>query len=315
MGAVLVRRILRLIPQLLVLVTIAFALVHLTPGSTGTINVETGSTQNLDQLRDQLGLNRPLYIQYGDWLMHVARLDFGVSYVDGRSVLDKIAERLPATLLLTGTALIVATVLGLLLGIISAVRQNTWVDYSATLFAFFGLSIPSFWAGLLLIIVFAVTLRVLPAQGMTSIGGGGAVDVLWHLILPATVLALDATAAISRYVRSSMVETLDEDYIRTARAKGLPERMVIMRHAVRNALLPTVTILGLRLPVLVGGALLIETVFAWPGIGRLGYEAVIQRDYPVILGLLIFTGTLTIVGNLLADITYAFVDPRVKLEG
>lgn len=315
MGAVLVRRILRLIPQLLVLVTIAFALVHLTPGSTGTINVETGSTQNLDQLRAQLGLDRPLYVQYGDWLVHVARLDFGVSYVDGRSVIEKIAERLPATLLLTGTALIVATVLGFLLGILAAVHQNTWVDYSATLFAFFGLSIPSFWAGLLLIIVFAVTLRVLPAQGMTSIGGGGPLDVAWHLVLPATVLALEATAAISRYVRSSMVETLDEDFIRTARAKGLPERKVIMRHAVRNALLPTVTILGLRLPVLVGGALLIETVFAWPGIGRLGYEAVTQRDYPVILGLLIFTGTLTIVGNLLADITYAFVDPRVKLEG
>ena len=315
MGAVLVRRILRLIPQLLVLVTIAFALVHLTPGSTGTINVETGSTQNLDQLRAQLGLDRPLYVQYGDWLVHVARLDFGVSYVDGRSVIEKIAERLPATLLLTGTALIVATVLGFLLGILAAVHQNTWVDYSATLFAFFGLSIPSFWAGLLLIIVFAVTLRVLPAQGMTSIGGGGPLDVAWHLVLPATILALEATAAISRYVRSSMVETLDEDFIRTARAKGLPERKVIMRHAVRNALLPTVTILGLRLPVLVGGALLIETVFAWPGIGRLGYEAVTQRDYPVILGLLIFTGTLTIVGNLLADITYAFVDPRVKLEG
>ncbi len=315
MGAVLVRRILRLIPQLLVLVTIAFALVHLTPGSTGTVNVETGSTQNLDQLRAQLGLDRPLYVQYGDWLVHVARLDFGVSYVDGRSVIEKIAERLPATLLLTGTALIVATVLGFLLGILAAVHQNTWIDYSATLFAFFGLSIPSFWAGLLLIIVFAVTLRVLPAQGMTSIGGGGPLDVAWHLVLPATVLALEATAAISRYVRSSMVETLDEDFIRTARAKGLPERKVIMRHAVRNALLPTVTILGLRLPVLVGGALLIETVFAWPGIGRLGYEAVTQRDYPVILGLLIFTGTLTIVGNLLADITYAFVDPRVKLEG
>jgi peptide/nickel transport system permease protein len=314
-GAVLLRRILRLIPQLLVLVTIAFALVHLTPGSTGTVNVETGSTQNLDQLRAQLGLDRPLYVQYGDWLVHVARLDFGVSYVDGRSVIEKIAERLPATLLLTGTALIVATVLGFLLGILAAVHQNTWVDYSATLFAFFGLSIPSFWAGLLLIIVFAVTLRVLPAQGMTSIGGGGPLDVAWHLVLPATVLALEATAAISRYVRSSMVETLDEDFIRTARAKGLPERKVIMRHAVRNALLPTVTILGLRLPVLVGGALLIETVFAWPGIGRLGYEAVTQRDYPVILGLLIFTGTLTIVGNLLADITYAFVDPRVKLEG
>lgn len=200
MGAVLTRRILRLVPQLLVLVTIAFALVHLTPGSTGTINVDTGSTQNLEQLREQLGLNRPLHIQYFDWLVSVARLDFGMSYVDGRPVIDKILERLPATLLLTGTALVVATILGFLLGIIAAVRQNTWVDYGATLFAFFGLSIPSFWAGLLMIILFSVTLRLLPAQAMTSIGGGGALDVARHLILPATVLALDATLPVRAFL-------------------------------------------------------------------------------------------------------------------
>lgn len=314
MGAVLTGRLLRLVPQLLVLVTIAFLLVHLTPGSTGTVNVETGATQNLEQLRQELGLDRPLYLQYFDWLARVVRLDFGTSYVDHRPVIDKIVERLPATLLLTGTALVLSTLLGFALGIIAAVRQNTWVDYVATLFAFFGLSIPAFWAGLLMIILFSVTLRLLPAQGMTSIGGGGPLDVLTHLILPALVLALDATAVISRYVRSAMTEALGEDYVRTARAKGLPETRVVLRHAVRNALLPAITILGLRLPVLVGGALLIETVFAWPGIGRLGYEAVTQRDYPVILALLIFTGTLTILGNLLADVTYAVADPRVKLE-
>lgn len=300
---------------MLVLVTIAFALVHLTPGSTGTVNVSTGMTQNLEQLRADLGLDKPLYLQYLDWLGRMVRLDFGTSYVDGRPVLGKILERLPATLLLTGTALVLSTVLGILLGIVSALRQNTKVDYAATVFAFLGLSIPSFWAGLLMILLFSVTLRLLPAQGMESIGGGGALDVLKHLIMPACVLALDATAAVSRYVRSSMSEALHEDYIRTARAKGLPERVVVGRHALRNALLPAVTIIGLRLPVLVGGALLIETVFAWPGIGRLGYEAVTQRDYPVILGLLIFTGLLTILGNLLADVTYAVVDPRVKMEG
>ncbi|MEO8829762.1 ABC transporter permease [Lapillicoccus sp.] len=315
MGAVLARRLLRVIPQMLVLVTIAFALVHLTPGSTGTVNVQTGMSQNLEQLRGDLGLDRPLNVQYLDWLGRVVRLDFGMSYVDGRPVLGKILERLPATLLLTATALVLSTVLGILLGIVSALRQNTKVDYAATVFAFFGLSIPSFWAGLLMILLFSVTLRLLPAQGMESIGGGGPLDVLKHLIMPACVLALEATAAMSRYVRSSMSEVLHEDYIRTARAKGLPERVIIGRHALRNALLPAVTILGLRLPVLVGGALLIETVFAWPGIGRLGYESVTQRDYPVILGLLIFTGLLTILGNLLADVTYAIVDPRVKVEG
>ncbi len=315
MGSVLARRLLRLIPQLLILVTIAFALVHLTPGSTGTVNVESGATQNLEALQAELGLDRPLPVQYADWLRRVVQLDFGTSYVDGRPVLDKILERLPATLLLTATALVLSSLIAMLLGIISAVRRNTWVDYLATIIAFGGVSVPGFWAGLIAIVIFGVQLGWFPVQGMTSaVGDGGVMDVLRHLVLPAGVLAIEAMAALSRYVRSSMSETLAEDYIRTARSKGLSEPRVIFGHGVRNAMLPAITILGLRIPDLVGGAVLIETVFAWPGIGRLGFEAVTQRDYPVILGLLIFTGLLTIVGNLLADLTYSVVDPRVKLE-
>jgi peptide/nickel transport system permease protein len=314
-GAVLARRLLRLIPQLVILVTIAFALVHLTPGSTGTVNVESGITQNLQELQADLGLDRPLLVQYADWLGRVVHLDFGTSYVDGRPVLDKILERLPATLLLTGTALVFSSLVAMLLGVLSAARRNSWIDYVATVVAFFGLSVPGFWAGLVAIVIFGVQLRWLPVQGMRSVtGDGGALDLVRHLALPAAVLSIEAMAALSRYIRSSMSEALAEDYIRTARAKGLPERRVIFGHALRNAMLPAITILGLRIPTLVGGALLIETVFAWPGIGRLGFEAVTQRDYPVILGLLIFTGLLTIVGNLLADLTYAAVDPRLKLE-
>lgn len=315
MGAVIIRRLIRLIPQLLILVTIAFALVHLTPGSTGSVNVETGATQNLEQMRAELGLDRPLYIQYLDWLARVARFDLGDSFVDGQPVVDTILSRLPATILLTLTALVLSVLLALVIGVISAVRQNTWVDYLGTVISFFGLSIPSFWFGLMLIMVFAVGLHWFPAQGMRSIGVRDPVDVAWHLVLPAFVLALDGMAALSRYVRSSMIEALGDDYVRTARSKGLSEWAVIVRHAMRNALLPTITVLGMRLPILVGGALLIETVFAWPGIGRLGYEAVTQRDYPVILGLLLLTGVITILGNLLADIGYALVDPRVELEG
>jgi len=312
--AVLTRRLAQMVPQLLILFTISFALIHLTPGTTGAINPESGSAQNLEALRAGLGLDRPLPVQYADWLGHMLRLDFGQSYLDGQPVLAKILERLPATLLLTGTALLVSIALAIPLGVLSAMRRNTWLDYQITVFAFLGISVPAFWAGIVAIIVFGVLLRWLPVQGMRSIDGGGPLDVLQHLLLPAVVLALEGTAALTRYIRSSMTDVLGEDYIRTAWAKGLRERSVISRHAIRNALLPAVTIVGLRLPILVGGAVLIETVFAWPGIGRLGFESVSQRDYPVILGLLVFTGILTIVGNLLADIAYAVIDPRVRLE-
>jgi peptide/nickel transport system permease protein len=268
-------------------------------------------------MRERLGLDRPLPVQFADWLWHAIRLDFGDSFMDGTPVRDKILDRLPATMLLTGTALVLSLVLAIPLGILSSLKRNSAVDYGLTVFAFLGVSIPGFWAAIVVIIIFGVELGWLPVQGMESVGrqvDSRAIDILRHLILPAMVLGLEGTAALTRLVRSSVTDVLVEDYVRTARAKGLSERVVLMRHALKNALLPMVTLVGLRLPTLIGGAVVIETVFAWPGIGRLGWEAVLQRDYPVVMGLVVFTGVLTILGNLLADLAYAAIDPRIKLD-
>lgn len=317
MNRFLVRRVIQIVPQLAILLVLSFALVHLTPGETGVLDLESADAQNIAALREMLGLDRPLHEQFADWAVRLVRLDFGVSFIDGQPVMDKILERLPPTLLLTGTALALSIMLAIPLGLISALRRNTAIDYGLTLFAFIGISVPAFWAAILAIITFGVLIPVLPIQGMRTVGAPVASDVLdvaKHLILPAGILGLEGTAALTRYVRSSMIESLVEDYIRTARSKGLRERVIVVRHAMKNALLPAVTILGLRLPMLVGGAVLIEAVFAWPGIGRLGLEAVLRRDYPVVMGLVVFTGVLTILGNLLADIAYGFLDPRIKQE-
>jgi peptide/nickel transport system permease protein len=306
-----------LIPQLLILFVLSFGLVHLTPGATGAVDLNALSGENLAQMRERLGLDRPLPVQFADWLWHAVRLDFGDSFMDGMPVRDKIFDRLPATMLLTGTALVLSLVLAIPLGIISSLKRNSPVDYGLTVFAFLGVSIPGFWAAIVVIIIFGVELGWLPVQGMESVGksvDSRAIDVLRHLILPAAVLGLEGTAALTRLVRSSVTDVLVEDYVRTARAKGLSERVVLFRHALKNALLPMVTLVGLRLPTLIGGAVVIETVFAWPGIGRLGWEAVLQRDYPVVMGLVVFTGVLTILGNLLADLAYAAIDPRIKLD-
>jgi peptide/nickel transport system permease protein len=314
----LLRRLVQLPPQLLILVILSFALVHLTPGATGGVDLNTLSAQNTAALRNQLGLDRPLYVQFGDWLWRLARLDFGRSFLDGQPVADKILERLPATVLLVGSALVLSLLIAVPLGVVSSVYRNSLLDYALTVFAFFGVSIPAFWAAIVAIIVFGVELHWLPIQGMETVGrpvDSHALDVLRHLALPGTVLALEGTAALARSVRSSVTEVLTEDYVRTARAKGLREGAVLFRHALRNALLPLVTVVGLRLPALIGGSVLIETVFAWPGIGRLGWESVVKRDYPVVMGLVVCTGLLTIVGNLLADLAYGAIDPRIKLDG
>jgi peptide/nickel transport system permease protein len=307
----------QLLPQLLILVALSFALVHLTPGTTGDVDLQSLSAQNTQQLRQQLGLDRPLYIQFGDWLWHLVRLDFGRSFLDGQPVSQKIWERLPATALLVGSALVLSLIISIPLGVISSFYRNSVIDYALTVFAFFGVSIPAFWAAIVAIIIFGVKLHWLPVQGMQTVGqpvSSHTLDVIKHLVLPATVLALEGTAALARYVRSSISEVLTEDYIRTARSKGLRERVVLFRHALKNALLPLVTVVGLRLPALVGGSVLIETVFAWPGIGRLGWESVVKRDYPVVMGLVVCTGALTIIGNLIADIVYGIIDPRIKLD-
>lgn len=316
MNRYLLRRAVQLVPQLLILFVLSFALVHLTPGTTGVVDLESVSAQNAAALRRQLGLDRPLYVQFGDWLWRVVRLDFGNSFIDGQSVRAKIAERLPATLLLTGSALLISLLIAIPLGVLTSLYRNSPFDYALTVFALFGVSIPAFWAALVAIIIFSVKLRWFPVQGMQTVGRPVAVpalDVLKHLFLPAMVFGLEGTAALTRFVRSSMTDVLVEDYVRTARAKGLRERVVLLRHALKNALLPLVTLVGLRLPTLIGGTVLLETVFAWPGIGRLGWEAVVRRDYPVVMGLVICTGVLTILGNLLADIAYAAIDPRIDL--
>lgn len=311
------RRLIQTVPQFAILLVLSFALVHLTPGTTGVIDLDSADAQNLGRLRELLGLDRPLPEQFFEWTGRLLRFDFGVSFIDGQPVADKILERLPPTVLLTGSALALSIILAIPLGVVSALRRNTAIDYGLTLFAFIGISIPAFWAAILAIIAFGVLLPILPIQGMRTVGSpvaSEALDVAKHLILPAAILGLEGTAALTRYIRSSMIESLVEDYIRTARSKGLRERVVVMRHAMKNALLPAVTILGLRLPMLVGGAVLIEAVFAWPGIGRLGLEAVLRRDYPVVMALVVFTGALTILGNLLADVAYGLLDPRIKQE-
>lgn len=317
MNRYLLRRGALLVPQLLILLVLSFGLVHLTPGTTGAVDLNALSGENIEQMRERLGLDRPLPVQFGDWLWRAVRLDFGDSFIDGQPVREKIWDRLPATMLLTGSALLLSLVLAIPLGMISSLRRNSPIDYGLTVFAFFGVSIPAFWAAIVVIIIFGVQLGWFPVQGMESVGkdvDSRPVDILNHLVLPATVLGLEGTAALTRLVRSSMTDVLVEDYVRTARAKGLSERLVLTRHALKNALLPMVTLVGLRLPTLIGGAVVIEQIFAWPGIGRLGWEAVLQRDYPVVMGLVVFTGVLTILGNLLADVAYAVIDPRIKLE-
>ncbi|MGH2560527.1 MAG: ABC transporter permease [Thermomicrobiales bacterium] len=317
MNRYLVRRTAQLLPQLLILVVLSFALVHLTPGSTGDVDVQSLSAQNAEAMREQLGLDRPLYVQFADWLWHLVRLDFGQSFLDGQPVGEKIWDRLPATTLLVGSALLISLVVAIPLGVLSSFYRNSPIDYALTVFAFFGVSVPAFWAAIVAIIIFGVELGWLPVQGMQTVGrpvASHTLDVLEHVALPAIILGLEGTASLARFVRSSMSEVLAEDYVRTARAKGLRERIVLVRHALKNALLPLVTVVGLRLPALIGGSVLIETVFAWPGVGRLGWESVVKRDYPVVMGLVVCTGMLTIVGNLLADIAYGIIDPRIKLD-
>ncbi len=316
-----VRRLLFMIPLLLGITIITFVVVHLSPG--GPADMLTGlspkvSAEAKARLHSLYGLDKPLHVQYWLWLSRLVRFDFGKSFKDGRLVIIKILERLPATLLLNVLSLLLIFFIALPIGIISAVRQDSFFDKGMTVFVFLGFSVPAFWLALLLMVLFGVVLGWLPISGMHSVNfpyfsfWGKLWDIIKHLILPVFVSAFGGLAYLSRYSRTSMLEVLRQDYIRTARAKGLSEKKVIYRHALRNALIPIVTLLGLSLPALIGGGFIFETIFAWPGMGRLGYQAIMARDYPVIMGVGIVAALLTLLGNLIADITYAFIDPRIK---
>lgn len=305
----------------LAVIVLNFVLVHAAPGDpVETIAGASGgmSPELMAQLRAQYGLDKPLVVQLGIYLGKIATGDFGYSYFFNLPVAALIVERIPATLLLVISAVISAFFIGTALGVLSARRPNGPLSQLINVLSLVGFAAPVFWTGIMLVILFASVLPVLPVSGMRSAAGSGTgwsdvIDVLWHLILPTLTLALVYLAQYSRLARSSMLDVLGSDFIRTARAKGLAERVVLYKHALRNAVLPVVTVLGLQFGNVLAGAILVETVFNWPGLGRLAFESVLRRDYPTILGVLVFSSMVVIVMNLLTDLAYRLIDPRIKV--
>jgi peptide/nickel transport system permease protein len=314
-----VRRLIGAVPLLLLVSLISYAIMGLAPGGPGAIIAEQArrmtpvARQHFIQL---LGLDKPWYVQYFYWLKTlIFQGSLGNSYVDGRPVVEKILEKLPITLELLTLALLLTLLIALPAGVYAATKRNSWFDLSSTAIGFVAYGIPVFWLGIVLIDVFAVHLRWLPASGVASLGGEHDIgDRLRHLILPVVTLALVSFASWMRYQRGAMLEVLSEPFVRTARAKGLAERIVIYRHALRNALIPTVTLLGLTLPGLVGGAFFVEYVFSYPGMGYLGINSIFARDYPTVMGITMLSAVLVVLGNLLADVFYAVVDPRIRYD-
>jgi peptide/nickel transport system permease protein len=318
------RRLLLAIPLLLGITIVSFVVIHLAPGDPAAV-VAGGSEQPIDpemykQLVKVYNLDKPLWQQYWLWLTSLARLDFGRSFAPhGRPVLGMIAERLPITLLLNIVEMLIIVATAIPIGALSATRQYSTFDKVTTIFVFVGFATPDFWLALLLMILFGVQLGWLPISGLRSLNWEylsfwrQQIDFLSHLALPVLVATFGGLAGFSRYMRQSMLEVIRQDYIQSARAKGLAERVVIGKHALRNALLPIVTILGLSLPTLIGGSVIVESVFAIPGMGQLMVQAAFERDYPVLMGNLVIVSTLTLVANLLADLAYSLVDPRIRV--
>ncbi len=302
---------------LLILVSlVGFMVLNLAPGGPlSQFALTPGMSQaDLERIAAQMGLDRPLPIQYLDWFWRLFVGDWGNSFRDGVPVLEVIGRHLFATLLLMISSTIISVGIGTVVGVMGATRRYSLFDYTATVLAMVALSIPTFWFGLVAIYTFALDLGWLPAGNMYTIGDQSFADYATHLIMPSLVLALVNVAIWSRYMRSAMLDVIDQDFIRTARAKGLPRWRVLYLHVMRNALLPMITLAGLQLPTLLGGALVTETVFTWPGMGRLFLDSLGYQDYPVVMGLLMFSAMLVLVGNLLADILVALADPRVRLE-
>jgi peptide/nickel transport system permease protein len=311
-----VRRLLLLVPVLLGVSVIIFMVLHLAPGDPAEIMLGSQATQaDLERLRAELGLTQPLYVQYVHWVGLVARGDLGRSIWMKRPVLDEVLGRFKATLVLTGAALVLSTAAGLALGIASAIRPNSLLDRLSAVASLFGASMPVFWLGIVLMVVFALWLGWLPASGMFApYGGGDLRDLLVHLALPAVTLAAASVTIIARLTRSTMLETLGQDYIRTARAKGVVERAVVLRHGLKNALIPIVTVVGVQAGYLLGGAVLTETVFAWPGVGTLMVQGILARDFPLVQGCVLVVALSFVLINLAVDLLYAWLDPRIRYE-
>jgi peptide/nickel transport system permease protein len=312
----LARRLLLLVPVLAGVSVIVFMVLHLSPGDPVEIMLGSQATQeDRARLRAGLGLDQPLHVQYMRWLGHVGRGDLGRSLWMKRPVLAEVLGRFQATLLLTGTALVLSTGCGVALGVASAMRPNSLLDRASAMASLFGASLPSFWLGIVLMVVFALRLGWLPASGMYApYGGGGLADVLAHLLLPAVTLAAASVTIIARLTRATLLEALGQDYIRTARAKGVVERAVVLRHGLKNALIPIVTVIGVQAGYLLGGAVLTETVFAWPGVGTLMVQGILARDFPLVQGCVLVVALSFVLVNLAVDLLYAWLDPRIRYE-
>lgn len=309
-----VRRLLIAIPILLGITIIDFLIVNMAPGNPVDMMISPNVTGAALELRKAaLGLDQPLYIQYFHWLVSLLQGNFGYSMTTYQPVGKMIAQRIGPTMLLMGTSLVVGLLIAVPLGVVSATHQNSPLDYLTTGGAFLGVSIPNFFLGLGLIYIFAVKMKVLPSSGMFTLGGdNGPIDTMRHMILPVIVLAVQIAGQDIRYVRSGMLEILGQDYLRTARAKGLKESVVINKHALRNALVTIITVIGMQIPLLFGGAVITEQIFAWPGIGQLTIDSISGRDYPTLMAINLIAAVMVLAANLLTDILYSVVDPRIR---
>lgn len=311
-----------MIPLLIGITIITFIIIHLAPGDPADVQTDLSmkaSTKSRENLRKLYGLDKPLHEQYLNWTARLIKLDFGRSFTDGRPVFEKIMERVPITVGINVLSIIIIFCIAIPIGVISAVRQNSAFDKASTVFVFIGFSTPSFWLALLLMILFGVHLGWLPISGLQSVDTSGmsalekTLDIGRHLMLPLFVSAFAGLATLSRYSRTSMLEVVRQDYVRTARAKGLSEARVIMHHAFANALMPIITIVGLMVPGLIGGSVIFESIFAIPGMGKLFYDSTLSRDYPTVMGILFIGAVLTLLANLITDLMYALADPRIRV--
>jgi peptide/nickel transport system permease protein len=320
----LVKRILFMIPLLLGITIICFFVMHLAPGSPTDLQTQMNpkaSAEMRERLMSLYELDKPIHVQYWSWLRKLGRGDLGTSFSsDHRPVADKILERLPVTIVINLLSLLIIIAVAVPIGVLSAVHQDSLFDKVMSVIVFIGFAVPTFWLALLLMIFFGIQLGWLPISGLRSLNyeylsaWEQVVDLARHLVLPVFVSAFGGLAGLSRYMRANMLEVIRQDYILTARAKGLSERQVIYKHALRNALLPAITILGLSIPGLIGGSVIFETIFAIPGMGQLFYMSVMARDYPTVMGILLIGAVLTLVGNLIADVSYAVADPRIRIS-
>lgn len=313
MARYILKRTLQAIPMLIFISILSFLLIKMAPGDPVRSYVTPNmSAEDVERVRVNLGLDKPVPMQYVAWLKNVLKGDFGYSLINYRSVSHQIKERIPATLLLMGTSLITAIIFGITFGLIAAYNKNKWIDNIISIISYIGISIPSFWFAMILIVIFSQKLRLLPSVGMHTIGINSTLDVIKHTIMPATVLSFQNFAVITRYIRSKAITEMKEDYVRTAIGKGISSRKVFGTHILKNTLLPIITIIGMSLPNLIAGAFITETIFGWPGMGRLGINAIFSFDYPLIMAITMISALMLILGNLIADILYGVVDPRIK---